>query len=110
MFKEGDGKIIEGIEHLGCMFNGVYLYRKLNTAGGHTYYTDECGAMSEVWDTCLTNESTLLAVLLAERQRKYLGQISARKQQQQASREMEIDRAAATGGSFLNPIPTGKVE
>jgi len=109
MFKEGDGKVLDGIEDLGCLFNGVHLYRKPNTAGGHTYYTDECGTLSEVWDTCLTNESTLLAVLLAERQRKYLEQIAARKQQQ-ATREMEIDQAAATGGSFLNPIPTNKVE
>ncbi len=108
MFKEGDGKIIEGMEHLGHLFNGTHLYRKPNTAGGHTYYTDECGAMSEVWDTCLTNETTLLAALLAERQRKYLEQIS--KLGKTIGGYVNPQQAKSVTEAFLNPLPTEKVE
>jgi hypothetical protein len=46
--------------------NGCTLYWKANEVGGRTYYTDEipCGVM--VWDTALTDESTLLAALTQE--------------------------------------------
>lgn len=108
MFKEGNGKVLEGIEDLGCLFNGVHLYRKSNMTGGYFYYTDECGVMTRIWDTCLTSDITLLAVLLAEKNRKYLSQISKRKQQ--ISKAMDIAQAVATGVSFLNPIPTDRVK
>lgn len=108
MFKEGDGKILGGMENLGCLFNGVCLYRKPNTAGGHTYYTDECGAMSEIWDTCLTNETSLLAALLVERQRKYLEQIAKRKQS--VSGYVDEKQAKNIRVSFLDPLPENKVE
>ena len=108
MFKEGNGKVLDGIEDLGCLFNGVPLCRKPNAAGGHTYYTDECGAMSEVLNTCLTNETTLLAVLLAERQRKYLEQISNRSKT--ISGHVDSKQAKAIRVSFLNPVPENKVE
>lgn len=38
----------------------------MNEAGGHTYYTDEVGAV--VWDTSLVDEFTLLAAIMAEKE------------------------------------------
>jgi hypothetical protein len=46
--------------------NGCWLYWKPNAAGGRTYYTDECSVGHEVWDTCLTGASTLIAALHQE--------------------------------------------
>ena len=46
--------------------NGSELYWKPNCAGGRTYYTDECAVGHEVWDTCLTQESTLIAAIHQE--------------------------------------------
>jgi len=48
--------------------NGHLLYRKENGAGGHTYYSDEAGNGVIVWDTCLVEESTLLAAIQAEKE------------------------------------------
>lgn len=42
------------------------LYRQQNEAGGHTYYTDEVGAV--VWNTALVDEYTLLAAIVAEKE------------------------------------------
>ncbi len=108
MFKEGDGKVIDGIEDLGCLFNGVHLYRRQNDAGGHIYYTDECGMMVGVWDTCLTNETTVLAALLAERQRKYLEQVASRNKT--IGGHVDSQQAKAIRVGFLNPVPEKKVE
>jgi len=110
LFSEANSVILDGMEDLGLLPHGAHLYRKPNGAGGHTYYTDECGIMSFVWDTCLVHRSTLAAAMLVEEHTVYLKQVSDRKQQQKITRELEIDRAAATGGSFLNPVPTKKVE
>jgi len=46
--------------------NGFHLYRKLNEAGGYTYYSDEVPTGCEVWDTALIDVSTLLATLTEE--------------------------------------------
>jgi hypothetical protein len=46
--------------------NGCRLYWEDNKAGGRTYYSDEIGGGVMVWDTCLCEESTLLAALTTE--------------------------------------------
>lgn len=95
------------------MPHGAHLYRKPNGVGGHEYFTDECGVMSFIWDTCIAHRSTLMAALLIEEHSVYLKQVSEksfRKQRQEVTREMDIEREAATGGSFLNSTPKDKVE
>jgi hypothetical protein len=57
---------VEPIAHLP---NGFTLYREKNEAGGHRYWSDEVGGGVCVWDTCLTDESTLLASLTEEARR-----------------------------------------
>jgi hypothetical protein len=46
--------------------NGATLFVKDNEAGGRTYISDEvpCGVI--VWDTCLVNESSLIAAMHVE--------------------------------------------
>ena len=46
--------------------NGCTLYWQPNGAGGRTYTSDEIGGGTIVWDTCLCNESTLLAAMHME--------------------------------------------
>lgn len=103
LFTEASSEIIDGIEDLGLLPNGAHLYRKSNGVGGHTYCTDECGIMTTFWDTCVVNRSTVIAALLYEEHHRYRGQMS--KKRKTIDRNMEIERAAATGESFLCPIP-----
>lgn len=51
---------------LGYLPNGCSLYMKKNEVGGRTYYSDEVGGGSMIWDTALIDASTLLAVLYEE--------------------------------------------
>lgn len=46
--------------------NGCTLYVKNNLAGGRIYYSDEIGGGAPVWDTCLVDQSTLIAAINAE--------------------------------------------
>ena len=46
--------------------NGCSLYWRDNEVGGRTYYSDECGISSFIWDTATTNMSTLLAAMTQE--------------------------------------------
>jgi hypothetical protein len=46
--------------------NGCTLRWKENEAGGRTYTSDEVGIESIVWDTALTDNSTLLAAMTQE--------------------------------------------
>lgn len=46
--------------------NGSTLYWKQNEAGGRTYFSDEVGGGVHVWDTCLVDQSTVLAALTKE--------------------------------------------
>jgi hypothetical protein len=46
--------------------NGCALYWKDNTVGGRIYYSDEIGGGVFVWDTCLVDQSTLLAAIVQE--------------------------------------------
>ena len=46
--------------------NGFNLYWKDNEAGGRTYFSDEVGGGVFVWDTCLVDQSTLLAAITKE--------------------------------------------
>ena len=86
-------------EDLGCLPNGAHLFRKPNTAGGHTYYSDEIGGGVKVWDTCLISESTLLTAIICEHYRKYME--SNQKPNPKTTSDMAIEQAAATGGSFI---------
>lgn len=58
--------MLKNLREVGELPNGSYLYVAENEAGGRTYLSDECGAPHEVWDTCLTSPSTLLAALTEE--------------------------------------------
>lgn len=78
------------VEGLGYTPNGAHLFREPNGVGGHIYYSDEIGGGTTVWDTSLVDEGTLLSAMVCERRRKYL------------ERQLEIERIAATGGSFLS--------
>jgi len=46
--------------------NGCSLYYHDNKVGGRIYYSDEIGGGVPVWDTCLVDESTLLAAMTQE--------------------------------------------
>jgi hypothetical protein len=108
LFSEASSEILDGMEDLGLLPHGAHLYRKPNGAGGHAYYSDECGAMSFVWDTCLAHRSTLLAALLIEEHREYLEQIS--KKEKTISGYVDSKKAEDIRGSLLNHIPKDKVE
>jgi hypothetical protein len=53
----------KGIHEI-CLPNGCTLFREENGAGGHRYTSDEIGGGVIVWDTCLVEESTLLAAIV----------------------------------------------
>lgn len=89
------------MEDLGCLPHGAHLYRKPNTAGGWTYYSDEVGGGVMVWNTCLVNESTLLTAIVCEHQRSYCEKML--KSGWKPSPKMIIEQIAATGGSFIPP-------
>ena len=46
--------------------NGCTLYWQRNEVGGRTYTSDEVGPQMIVWDTALTDDSTLLAAMTHE--------------------------------------------
>lgn len=46
--------------------NGCTIFWEQNEVGGRRYYSDECGITSLVWDTSITDESTLLAAMTQE--------------------------------------------
>ncbi len=46
--------------------NSCHLYWDDNGIGGRKYLSDEIGGGVEVWDTCLVQDSTLLAALTQE--------------------------------------------
>lgn len=46
--------------------NGATLSWQPNGAGGRIYVSDEVGGGTVVWDTCLCDESTILAALNVE--------------------------------------------
>jgi len=58
--------------------NGCHLYWKINEVGGRTYYSDEIGGGVHVWDTCLCQDSTLLAALTQEAEFQYIEKFLAR--------------------------------
>jgi hypothetical protein len=87
------------MEDLGTTPNGYHLFCKPNGAGGFTYYSSENGCMTRVWDTCITNEDTLLAAILCEHHRKYLEHM--KKGGWEPSPAMVLEQMAATGGSFI---------
>ncbi len=108
LFTEANSEILDGIEDLGLMPNGAHLYRKPNTAGGHTYYTDECGVMAMIWDTCLAHRSSVLAALLYEEH--HIRKEQEAKREQSISGYVDSKQKEAIRVSFLNPIPENKVE
>lgn len=96
------------MEELGTLPNGTHLFRKRNSAGGWTYYSDECGCMSAIWDTCIANESTLLAAILCEQHRSNIKFMY--NQGWRPTRDMQGEQMVATGGSFLDPIENGSID
>jgi len=108
LFSEASNEILDDMEDLGLLPHGAHLYRKPNGVGGHVYYSDECGVMSFVWDTCIAHRSTLMAALLIEEHSVYLKQVAKRKET--ISGYVKPEQAEAVRGSFLNPVPEKKVE
>lgn len=96
------------VEDLGCLPNGCHLFRSPNDAGGHTYFSDEVGGGVEVWDTCLVNESTLLAAILCEQHRKYMEYMY--KNGWKPQQDMSTERMAGTGESFIGPLENGSID
>ncbi len=88
-------------EDLGCLPNGCHLYRKLNSVGGYTYFSDEVGDGLMVWDTSLMDESTLLTAIVCEHHRKYFERM--KNGGWEPSPAMILEQMAATGGSFILP-------
>lgn len=61
--------------------NGCTLYWKRNEIGGRTYFSDEIGGMiSEVWDTSLISDGSILAALVNEKRLSTIEQISKQKE------------------------------
>ncbi len=108
LFTEASSEIFDGMEDLGLLPNGAHLYRKPNGVGGHSYYTDECGLMSFVWDTCLVHRSTVMAALLYEEH--HIRKEQEAKRQKTISRHVDDKQAKAIRVSFLNPVPEKKVD
>ena len=63
------------MKECGLLPNGCMLYKKENEAGGYTYYSDEVGGGVFVWDTCMVDQSTLLAALVDDAKERYLSQV-----------------------------------
>ena len=55
-----------GKEDRSLLPNGCHLYWEDNKVGGRIYSSDEVGGGVHVWDTCLVQDSTLLAALTQE--------------------------------------------
>ena len=108
LFTEASSEIFDGMEDLGLLPNGAHLYRKPNTAGGHTYYSDECGVMAMIWDTCIAHRSTVMAALLYEEH--HIRKEQEAKRQKTISGHVDSKQAESIRVSFLNPLPTNKVE
>lgn len=93
---------------LGTFPNGAHLFRKLNEAGGYTYFSDEVSGGVMVWDTCLVAESTILTALTCEHHRYYLQKMMEKGKK--PTPEMEMEQMAATGGSFISPALMSKLK
>lgn len=57
---------IVATKEITALPNGCTLYMKENEAGGRTYFSNEIGGGVTIWDTCLVDESTLLAAIVYE--------------------------------------------
>jgi hypothetical protein len=51
------------VKVLPLTVEGYGLYSKRNEVGGTTYYTDQYGCASEIWDTALDNIVSVFAAL-----------------------------------------------
>lgn len=89
------------VEDLGVLPNGCNIFRIPNEAGGFTYYSNEIGGNVMVWDTCLVNESTLLAAIVCEHHRIYLQ--NHKNRGWKPSKNMQMEEMAATGGLWVKP-------
>ncbi len=96
------------MEDLGVLpFSGAHLYRERNADGGWTYYSDEHGCMSKVWDTHIADEHTLLAAILCEHHRRCVELVF------NVGLAPNIDtqeQVAATGGSLSGPLNSGSID
>lgn len=90
-------------EDLGTTPTGCHLFRKPNGVGGYIYFSDEIGGGVVVWDTALVNESTLLTAIVCEHHREYVQRALDNNWCPTPRIELESDKMAATGGSFIPP-------
>lgn len=68
-----------GKENGSLLPNGCHLYWDENEMGGRIYSSDEVGGGVHVWDTCLCQDSTLLAALTQEAELQYIEKFLSRK-------------------------------
>jgi len=66
--------------------NGCTLYWEGNKAGGRTYTSDEVGPGIVVWDTAITDNSTLLAAMTQEASLQRLERYWAEKREKNKSK------------------------
>ena len=90
-------------EDLGCTPNGAHLYRKPDGVGGYIYTSDEIGGGVVVWHTTLVSEGTLLAAMACEKHRLHQEYHNNRGWKPQTGSKIELERMAATGGSYISP-------
>lgn len=88
-------------EDLGLLPNGAHLYREPDGAGGYKYMSDEISGGVNVWTTSLISEETLLAAICCDHNRKFIRRIMDTKQGQDVGLAMEMEKCAATGGTFI---------
>ncbi len=60
----------EKMEGSGCLPHYNHIHRKYHADGGCTYFSDKCGCLSMICSICITNESTVLAAIVADKQKK----------------------------------------
>lgn len=70
---EGDATLIRMLAEIDNLRaeRDLYRYALRIIAGGHTYWSDEIGCGVPVWDTCLVDQSTLLATMVEELKREW---------------------------------------
>jgi hypothetical protein len=66
-----NGRKIGRLKYIGELPNGCGLWVAPNEAGGRTYWSNECGIETFIWDTALVCRSSVLAALVAEEKIEY---------------------------------------
>lgn len=85
-------QVVQTFEEVCELPNGYTLFREENGVGGHTYWCDDVDGGVMVWDTSLTDSSTLLAAIVEE------------------TRAVLAERRAASDGPVTNTDPNNPGE